>query len=154
MIKQDNIQKTNTPQVAPPIMTTAAPPEEDFALHGKCPVSLILNGQWVEGDARWGIVHRDRTYLFSSKENYDLFKASPDRFSPILSGYDPVVFHEEGTLLDGLEENGVFMGKNDMQHIVLFKSPETRAKFQSNPKLYMDTVRQAVYSASRQANAL
>lgn len=131
-----------------------ATPEEDFALHGKCPVSLIQQGQWVEGDARWGIVHRDRTYLFSSKENYDLFKTDPDRFSPILSGFDPVVFHEQGKLLDGLEENGVFMGKNDKQHIVLFQSPETRAKFQANPQLYLDTVRQAVFSTSRQAGAM
>ena len=132
----------------------ATAPADDFALHGKCPVSLIQQGQWVEGDARWGIVHRDRTYLFSSQANYDLFKTNPDRFSPILSGYDPVVLHEQGKLLDGLEENGVFMGKNDKQHIVLFKSPETRAKFQSNPKLYMDTVRQAVYSASQKSGGM
>lgn len=134
--------------------TVSAQPVDDFALHGKCPVTLIQDGQWVEGDTQWGIVHRDRTYLFSSKENYDLFKTNPDRYSPVLSGFDPVIFHEQGKLLDGLEENGVFMGKNDKQHIVLFQSPETRAKFQSNPKLYMSTVRQAVYSASRQPDAM
>ena len=127
--------------------------EEDFALHGKCPVSLIKDGKWVEGDAQWGIVHRDRTYLFSSKENYELFKSNPDRFSPLLSGYDPVIFHEQGKLMDGLEENGVFMGKGEEQHIVLFENQQTRAKFQANPTLYLDTVRQAVYLASRQANA-
>jgi YHS domain-containing protein/thiol-disulfide isomerase/thioredoxin len=126
-----------------------AQPVDDFALHGKCPVALILQGQWLEGDVRWGIVHRDRTYLFSSQENYDLFKENPDRFSPVLSGFDPVIYHEQGKLLDGMEEHGVFMGKNDQQHVVLFQSPETRSKFQANPKLYMDTVRQAVFSASR-----
>jgi len=131
-----------------------AAPKKDFALKGKCPVALIQDGKWVEGDTQWGIVHRDRTYLFSSKENYERFKTNPDRFSPILSGYDPVIFHDQGKLLEGLEENGVFMGKNDKQHIVLFQSPETRAKFQANPKLYLDTVRQAVYSASQQANAM
>lgn len=134
--------------------TVSAQPVDDFALHGKCPVALILQGQWVEGDPQWGIVHRDRTYLFSSEENYERFKTNPDRFSPVLSGFDPVVFHEQGKLLDGLEENGVFMGKNDKQHVVLFQSPETRAKFQSNPKLYMNTVRQAVYSASRKPDAM
>ena len=99
-------------------------------------------------------MHRDRTYLFSSKEKYELFKTNPDRFSPILSGYDPVIFHEQGQLLDGLEENGVFMGKNEKQHIVLFKNQETRAKFQANPKLYLDSVRQAVYLSSRGANEM
>ena len=127
--------------------------EDDFALHGKCPVSLIKDGKWVEGDTKWGIVHRDRTYLFSSEENYELFKSNPDRFSPLLSGYDPVIFHEQGKLMDGLEENGVFMGKGEKQHIVLFENQQTRAKFQANPTLYLDTVRQAVYFASRQANA-
>ena len=136
------------------IANVTAAPADDFALHGKCPVALIQQGQWVEGDARWGIVHRDRTYLFSSQANYDLFKSNPDRFSPVLSGFDPVVFHEQGKLIDGMEENGVFMGKNDKQHIVLFQSPETRAKFQANPKLYMDTVRQAVYSASRKSGSM
>ena len=147
MVKEES---TASPAIAD--ITTA--PAEDFALHGKCPVALIQQGQWVEGNARWGIVHRDRTYLFSSQANYDLFKSNPDRYSPVLSGYDPVVFHEEGKLLNGVEENGVFMGKNDKQHVVLFQSPETRAKFQANPKLYMDTVRQAVYSASRKSGAM
>ena len=124
---------------------------DEMALHGKCPVALIEQGQWVEGDVRWGIVHRDRTYLFSSVANYELFKQDPDRYSPILSGFDPVVFHEQGKLIDGMEENGVFMGKNNKQQIVLFQSPKTRAKFQANPKLYMNTVRQALHSASRES---
>jgi len=149
MLKEQRTEITTSPNR--PAANVAA--EVDFALHGKCPVSLIQNGQWVEGDTEWGIVHRDRTYLFSSKENYELFKTNPDRFSPILSGYDPVIFHDEGKLLDGLEENGVFMGNNKQQHVVLFENPETRAKFQANPKVYLDTVRQAVYSASRRADA-
>ncbi len=147
MIKEEHTQNF----VSPKNHAVNVAADEDFALHGKCPVSLIKDGKWVEGDAQWGIVHRDRTYLFSSQENYELFKSNPDRFSPILSGYDPVIFHEEGRLLDGLEENGVFMGKNEELHIVLFENAQTRAKFQSNPELYLDTVRQAIYSASRQA---
>lgn len=150
MIKEEQPQDSTAKET----LTVNVAAEEDFALHGKCPVSLIQNGKWVEGNPQWGIVHRDRTYLFSSKEHYELFKTNPDRFSPILSGYDPVIFHEQGKLLDGLEENGVFMGKNDEQHIVLFKNSQTRAKFQANPKLYLDSVRQAVYLASQQANKM
>ena len=149
MLKEEPVQPASTG-----VANIAADPAEDFALHGKCPVALIQQGEWTEGDARWGIVHRDRTYLFSSQANFDLFKSNPDRFSPVLSGYDPVIFHEQGKLLEGMEENGVFMGKNDKQHIVLFQSPETRAKFQANPKLYMDTVRQAIYSASQKSDAM
>ena len=151
MVKEDSVASATASAAVANIPAT---PAEDFALHGKCPVALIQQGEWIEGDARWGIVHRDRTYLFSSQANYDLFKSNPDRFSPVLSGYDPVVFHEQGKLIEGMEENGVFMGKSDKQHIVLFQSPETRAKFQTNPKLYMDTVRQAVYSASRKTGEM
>ena len=147
MLKDQQPKDLITPKVKPVNEAT----EENFALHGKCPVSLIKDGQWVEGDAKWGIIHRDRTYLFSSKENYELFKTDPDRFSPLLSGYDPVIFHEQGNLTDGLEENGVFMGKDKQQHVVLFKNSQTRAKFESNPKLYLDSVHQAVHLASREA---
>lgn len=147
MLKDERTPNSTSPKQETATITV----QDDFALHGKCPVALITDGQWVEGDTQLGIVHRDRTYLFSSKENYELFKSNPDRFSPLLSGYDPVIFHENGKLQDGREENGVFMGKNDEQHIVLFENAQTRAKFQANPKLYLDTVRQAIYLASRKA---
>ena len=149
MLRDEQIQDSASPNNH----TASLPVDDDFALHGKCPVSLIQDGKWVEGDTKWGIVHRDRTYLFSSKANYELFKSNPDRFSPLLSGYDPVIFHEQGKLLDGLEENGVFMGKDQQQQIVLFESAQTRAKFQANPKIYLDSVRQAIYLASRQAKS-
>lgn len=123
--------------------------ESDFCLQGKCPVALVLEGKWVDGDARWGIVHRDRTYLFSSEENYRLFQQRPDHFSPVLAAYDPVAFHDSGNFVDGLEENGVFMEKDEHQQIVLFSTAANREKFQTNPHLYMRSVRKAIYTASR-----
>jgi YHS domain-containing protein len=123
--------------------------QSDFCLQGKCPVALVLEGKWVEGDARWGIVHRDRTYLFSSEENFRRFRERPDYYSPVLAAYDPVAFHDSGDFVDGMEENGVFMEKDDHQQIVLFASAANREKFQSNPQLYMRSVRKAIYTASR-----
>ena len=125
----------------------------DFCLNGKCPVALALESKWVDGDARWGIVHRDRTYLFSSEENYRIFRANPDQYSPILAAYDPVEFHDSGDFVDGREENGVFMEKDEHQQIVLFSSAENREKFQNNPQLYMRSVRKALYTASRNDEA-
>ena len=126
--------------------------DSDFCLQGKCPVALAMEGKWIDGDARWGIVHRDRTYLFSSKENYRRFQEKPDYYSPVLAAYDPVEFHDSGNFVDGLEENGVFMEKDENQQIVLFSSAANREKFQTNPQLYMRSVRKAIYAASR-ANA-
>ena len=126
--------------------------DSDFCLQGKCPVALAMEGKWIDGDGRWGIVHRDRTYLFSSKENYRRFQEKPDYYSPVLAAYDPVEFHDSGNFVDGLEENGVFMEKDENQQIVLFSSAANREKFQTNPQLYMRSVRKAIYAASR-ANA-
>lgn len=123
--------------------------DSDFCLQGKCPVALAVEGKWVDGDARWGIVHRDRTYLFSSEENYHRFQEKPDYYSPVLAAYDPVAFHDSGNFVDGFEENGVFMEKDAHQQVVLFSSAANREKFQSNPQLYMRSVRKAIYAASR-----
>ena len=127
--------------------------EEQFALQGKCPVTLVTEGTWTDGDPRWGIVHRKRTYLFSSEENYLLFQKNPDDYSPLLAGYDPVVFYDTGELVVGKEENGVFMEKNTHQQIVLFTSTENRDKFQANPQSYLRKVRQVVYTANKKADA-
>ncbi len=123
--------------------------QSEFCLQGKCPVALVLEGKWVDGDERWGIVHRDRTYLFSSEENYRRFQERPDHYSPVLAAYDPVAFHDTGNFVDGLEENGVFMEKDEHQQIVLFATAANREKFQTSPQRYMRSVRKAVYAASR-----
>lgn len=117
---------------------------KQFCLYGKCPVTLIQEGRWVDGDIRFGIVHRNRTYLFGSAEKLALFQASPDGLSPVLAGYDPVLYHEQGRLVDGLAENGVFMGTMPQQSVVLFESAETRAKFQAQPTMYLNTIREAM----------
>jgi thiol-disulfide isomerase/thioredoxin len=116
------------------------------ALKGKCPVTLLQDGKWVDGDAKYGCVHRDRLYLFADGQKLKEFRSNPDQFSPVLAGYDPVVFHKEGQLVEGLAEHGVFMGKGDSQQILLFRNAESRALFQANPAAYMNSVRQAMQS--------
>jgi thiol-disulfide isomerase/thioredoxin/YHS domain-containing protein len=120
-----------------------------FGLHGKCPVTLITESRWVDGDSKFGCVHRGRTYLFTSKEHLQMFQADPDKYSPLLAGYDPVIYHERGELVEGLEVHGVFMGQRPDQRIVLFSSAETRARFEdrNNTKDYIETVRQAMLSS-------
>ena len=126
-----------------------------FALHGKCPVTLMMESRWVDGDPKFGCVHRGRTYLFVSKLHLHSFQADPDKFSPLLAGYDPVIYHERGDLVEGSEVHGVFMGKLPNQRIVLFSSAETRAKFEAGPntKDYIETVRQAMLSSSGAAGS-
>ncbi len=140
---------SNALEVAP--VKTTAP---DYALHGKCPVTLLAKSKWVDGNPEWGCVHRNRTYIFSSEQNLKIFQADPDANSPILAGYDPVIYQETGRLVDGLEKHGVFMGIEPRQRIVLFDNAESRARFQSEPKKYLEAVRQAMLQTGASSKLL
>jgi YHS domain-containing protein/thiol-disulfide isomerase/thioredoxin len=125
-----------------------------FALNGNCPVELLKSGRWVAGDSKWGCIHRGKTYLFANEGNLTEFQLDPDSYSPLLAGYDPVVFHLQGELVEGNETHGVFMGRSPNLRIVLFSSAETRSKFQSNPKAYLQTIRQAMRSTGGSSSSL
>ena len=116
----------------------------NYALRGKCPVSLLTQGKWINGNPQWGCVHRNQVYIFSSEVNLNRFKDNPEAFSPILAGFDPVVFHETGKLTTGLLNHGVFMGEAPNQRIILFSDTQTRTRFQKSPKQFLETVRQAM----------
>ena len=121
---------------------TAKTPE--YALRGKCSVSLLTQGKWINGNPKWGCVHRNQVYIFGTEANLKLFKENPEAYSPILAGFDPVVFHESGKLKTGLLNHGVFMGEVPNQRIILFSDAQTCARFQKSPKQFLETVRQAM----------
>ena len=115
-----------------------------YALRGKCPVSLLTQEKWINGNPQWGCVHRNQVYIFSSELNLKKFKEQPEFYSPILAGFDPVIFHETGKLIPGLLSHGVFMGEAPNQRIILFSDPLTRVRFQESPKQFLETARQAM----------
>lgn len=130
----------------------AATSQPRLALHGMCPVTLLEESSWVKGDAAIGCIHRGRVYLFASHEKFEKFKTDPDRYSPLLAGYDPVIYHEQGRLVDGQESLGVFMGDDEGQSVVLFSTPETVQKFQADPQRYLKTIHQATRAADSVGN--
>jgi protein disulfide-isomerase len=109
-------------------------------MDGFCPVSLVQQTRWVKGDERWGAYHRGRTYLMSSQADQQKFLADPDRFSPALSGYDPVRFAETRQLVNGKREYGVFFANT----YYLFSDESALVKFESQPQGYVQVVRQAM----------
>jgi thioredoxin-like negative regulator of GroEL/YHS domain-containing protein len=127
---------------------------ENIALHGKCPITLMKKGIWTDGDPKWGCIHRNRTYLFTSEANMREFQKDPDASSPLLAGYDPVIFHNSGELVDGMETHGVFMGKSPNQRVVLFSSAKTRSEFESSPRNYIETIRQAMQATGGASSKL
>lgn len=110
-----------------------------LGLEGYCPVTLASRGVWAEGQAQYGVRHRGRTYLFAGAAEQQAFLADPDRYSPALSGDDPVVALDVGRSLPGQRRFGVTYGSR----MYLFSSPETRAAFQGQPERYAARIAQA-----------
>jgi len=145
--------RPSSPLESPPaaaVATTAVPSIPDQAtapatpdpygsmplgLEGYCPVTLAERGVWTEGRAQWGARHRGRTYLFAGPEQQQAFLASPDRYSPALSGDDPVAVVEHGKSTPGRRAYGVTY----QSRMYLFSSAETRAQFAANPERYTAT---------------
>ena len=129
-----------TPKSAP-----NQPAQKSVGLEGYCCVSLMEQQEWTKGDPQWGCYHRGRLFLFASKEKRDLFQLTPDMFSPLLGGSDPVEFHNRGEFVDGKRKHGVFYGEDDGPTvIVLFANAENRAQFEADPAEYLRSVRQAM----------
>jgi len=139
----------NSASVSPPVnpgfapqmnvgAPAASPGPQNVALDGFCPVSLVEQGTWSKGDPRWGAVHRGRVYLFSTPQSQQRFLTSPDRFSPVLEGNDPVRFAETGQLVAGKREHGVYYG----DRIILFADEDALQRFGSRPDYYIAFMQQ------------
>ncbi|MEE2686109.1 MAG: hypothetical protein VYB09_07340 [Planctomycetota bacterium] len=152
IVKEASRQATISPvieteQVLPPKLPRHTFANTRLGLGGYCPVTLLGTpqqaGNWVIGDRRWGVVHRDRLYLFAAAAQRDLFLQDPDRYSPVISGYDPVQLTEHRQLVDGRREYGVtYRGR-----IYLFASEATLHRFYQSPGKYESTVEIAMQSA-------
>ncbi|PQO44656.1 thioredoxin domain-containing protein [Blastopirellula marina] len=127
--------------------TPQAPQQKpEFALDGFCPVTLAEKGNWQKGDARWGAVHQGKVYLFASAAEQRMFLASPDRFSPVLSGNDPVAYIDQGRLVDGNRSHGLTY--NGV--LYLFSSEQNLESFWASPQRYAAQVQQAMLRNSQQ----
>lgn len=105
-------------------LTTDAGP----AMAGYCPVTLDENGEWTQGLKQYAVRHRGRVYYLASKDCQRKFLETPDRYAPVLSGYDLVQFLQTGTLKEGLREYGCwYKGR-----VYMFCSEANRAYFDAN----------------------
>lgn len=130
---------------APPTSGTSEAAGAPLAMEGFCTVTLSEQERWVKGDPRWGAVHRGRTYLFLSQPHQQRFLADPDRYSPILSGYDPVRYVDRGELVPGQRRHGMwFRGK-----IYLFADEESLNRFSAAPDVYAQRAHEIMMSAGR-----
>jgi thiol-disulfide isomerase/thioredoxin/YHS domain-containing protein len=140
-----------SPQVSPVAVATlqpsspvdprlAAPSAAPIGFDGYCPVSMRTQWKWVPGDPRYGIVHRGRTYLMAGPAEQQQFWADPDRYSPALSGMDPVLAIDHGQQVPGKREHSI--DYNNLFY--MFASEATLQQFTSTPERYAVAVRQAM----------
>ncbi len=105
---------------------------EDAAidLDGYCPVTLMARYEWVLGNPQCAVKHRGRIYYCLNEQARAVFLAAPDRFAPVLSGYDIVHFLETGELLAGRREFGCKYGvSSDRERIFLFANAANQQRF-------------------------
>ncbi len=131
------------PQPAPfMIPAREAPP---IGLEGFCPVTLAEQKKWNRGDVRYGVEHRGRTYLFCTPENQKRFFESPDRYSPVMCGMDPVLQLEARQTAPGRRDLGVFY----QSRVYLFATIESKAAFEKQPQKYAAEVLAAETATGR-----
>ncbi len=140
--RQSSVPLTDPP--APPLAAPTAP-EPKLALEGYCPVSLSQNEAWQLGDRRWGAIHRGRIYLFASPSHQQQFLDDPDRYSPVLSGYDPTKFIDQGEPVEGKRQHGMwFRGR-----MYLFAEEASLERFQRSPEYYAQKSYEIMMRGSR-----
>ncbi len=111
-----------------------------MGLDGYCPITLFEKGSWENGDSRWGAIHRGQTYLFTGPREKQIFLANPDRYSPVLSGNDPVRYAQQQQLVAGHRKHGLFY----QNQVYLFADESSLKAFSKDAKKYAEIVHQAM----------
>ena len=117
------------PPVAPPPVAATTMP---MGMEGYCPVTLMEEGAWVEGNVQYGARHRGRTYLFAGAAEQQAFFAAPDRYAPVFAGDDPVLATDAGQRVAGDRRYGLTYESRTY----LFASPDTLNAFTASPEVY------------------
>lgn len=110
------------------------------AMGGYCPVTLATEKKWKKGQPQFGAVHRRRTFLFTSEAEQRKFLTEPDKFTPVLVGYDPVKFMQTGELIDGSAAFSLTYRKE----VYLFADDAALKTFWQNPSQFTEGLRQAM----------
>lgn len=115
---------------SPAAAAPATSGEANIAIDGYCPMALKNNVSWVKGSPALAVKHRGRIYYFSSPEAKQTFLANPDASSPVLSGYDPMLFLNEGRLVEGSIQFGLL--EQVSGSILLFTSAESKQAYEKD----------------------
>jgi YHS domain-containing protein len=131
-----SVQKTafNVVEPSSPVVNASAKGGQaaPLAIAGYCPVELVRNGRWVQGDARFTVAYRGCAYRMASAAQLQQFKANPELFTPVDSGNDVVLALDEHKTVSGtVAYCATYNGR-----LYMFSSPATQTRFNQNPLRY------------------
>ncbi|MFK8112862.1 MAG: DUF255 domain-containing protein [Rubripirellula sp.] len=129
-----------------------APSDKDpeLAMQGFCPVTVINEDRWVEGNPKFGVVHLGKLYLFSNQEKMDSFLADPVPYTPVLNEIDVVRFFEERKIVPGKREWGL---KDPVHNRMFFFYDEAAMNhFYNKYEIYTDAAIEVMSRAVKEAN--
>ena len=102
------------------------------ALDGYCPVELARKKAWKLGNEKYQAEYLGRNFHFLDQENRQAFLADPEKFAPMIAGFDPVALVESGELRLGKRRHGAWYNSQ----IFLHKSEATLQRFTSDPEFF------------------
>ena len=114
-----------------------------IGLDGYSPVRITAHRQWVNGQREFAAIWQGVVYYLTSKEERDLFIASPHKYAPRMLGCDPVLLAESGRAIQGSVECGAFYDS----HLYLFENQDSRTRFKRAPDHFL-TSRRPVTAAT------
>jgi thioredoxin-related protein len=106
--------------------------DEEVALAGYCPVSLLQEQKLVQGRPELTVEHDGRVFRFADEATRGAFRQKPDAFAPANDGRCPVSQVDRGDFHPGDPRWGVVYAG----HLFLFKDAAQRERFVRDPERY------------------
>ena len=119
-------------------------------MDGYCPVTVLEERRWAQGNSEFGVIHLGHLYLFASAEAQQKFIDSPNRYTPALNGIDVVKFFDERRIVAGRREYGY----TDPEHgrMFLFADEASMNHFYDHSDRYIDRAIELTERAAAEAN--
>jgi thioredoxin-related protein len=106
--------------------------DDEVALAGYCPVSLLQEQRLVQGRPELTVEHDGRVFRFADEATRGAFRQKPDAFAPANDGRCPVTQVDRGDFHPGDPRWGVVYAG----HLFLFKDAAERERFVKDPERY------------------
>lgn len=120
-----------------------------IGLNGYCPVSLQTASEWQPGTAEFKYEFQGVCYLLKTADDLERFKVDPEKFIPVLHGYDPVALQTQKKMQTGAIE----LGARYRDRVYFFASRSNRDTFLRNPGQYSKPFELSFFSVANDMNA-